>query len=139
MATLSAPNYRFLKTTAPAAGAAVAQDQVIGEAPFAGEVVEVTFTPEANLTANATNFRTFRVINKGQDGNGTTVVASFATDTVTTDDLSDFDEKAIPLSGTPANLVVAAGDILALDETVAGTGVAHSGYSIEVVLNRVVS
>lgn len=127
---------RTIEATVPAAGAAVTQDQVIGEAPFAGVVSRVVIVPEAALTANATNFRTFRVVNKGQAGAGATVVATFATDTVTTDDLAAFDEKAIPLSGTPANLVVAAGDVLAADETVAASGVAHSGYKIVVEISR---
>lgn len=127
---------RTIATTVPAAGAAVTQDQVIGEAPFAGRVTNVIITPEAALTAHATNFRNFRVVNKGQAGAGTTVVATFATDTPTTDDLVAFDDKTIPLSGTPANLVVAAGDVLAADETVAASGVAHSGYKIVVEISR---
>jgi hypothetical protein len=127
---------KTIETTVPAAGAAVTQDQVIGEAPVSGRVSSVTIVPEAALTAHATNFRTFRVLNKGQGGVGTTVVASFATDTPSTDDLAAFDEKAIPLSGTPANLLVAAGDILAADETVAASGVAHSGYKVVVEISR---
>lgn len=133
----SAPHKTVVEATVPAqATAATLQDQVIGEAPYAGTVSEVTIVPEAALTANGTNFRTFRVVNKGQAGAGSTVVATFATDTPTTDDLAAFDEKAIPLSGTPANLVVAEGDILVADETVAGTGVAHSGYRIKVTIDR---
>jgi hypothetical protein len=133
----TAPLLRTIETEVAAqATAGTVQDQVIGEAPFAGTVTEVTIIPEAAVTANATNFRTFRVVNKGQAGAGTTVVATFATDTVTTDDLAAFDEKTIPLSGTAANLVVAAGDVLAADETVTGTGVAHGGYTIKVTISR---
>lgn len=132
----TAPHTEVLEATIPAAGAAVAQDQVIGEAPYAGEVTEVVIVPEAALTANATNYRTFRVLNKGQTGAGSTVVASLATDTPTTDDLAAFDEKSIPLSGTAANLDVAEGDVLAVDETVAASGVAHSGYRVLVTISR---
>lgn len=132
----SAPLVREIDVTVPAAGAAVAQDQVVGEVPFAGTITGVTIVPEAALTANGTNYRTFRVLNKGAAGAGSTVVASFATDTPTTDDLVAFDEKTIPLSGTPANLVVAAGDILAVDELVTGSGVAHSGYKVVVEVTR---
>lgn len=121
----------------PGAGAAVAQDQVIGEAPFTGVVSSVTIISEANVTANATNYRTFRVINKGADGNGTTVVASLALDTPTTDDLADFDEKNVPLSAVAGAVNVTEGDVLAVDETVTGTGLAHSGYKVTVGLNRV--
>lgn len=133
----TAPLQRTLEEDVPAQGTAnTVQDYVIGEAPFAGVVSEVTIVPEAAVTANATNYRTFRVVNKGQAGAGTTVVATFATDTVTTDDLAAFDEKTIPLSGTAANLVVAAGDVLVADETVAASGVAHGGYHIKVTIDR---
>jgi hypothetical protein len=119
-----------LKTFVPAQGTAgTAQDQVIGEASHAATVTEATLIPEAAVAANATNYRTFRVLNRGQAGAGTTVVASLATDT---NSLVAFDEKALTLSGTAANLVVAEGDVLVADETTAGTGVAHSGYTIEV-------
>lgn len=130
------PKAATLQATLPAAGAAVTQDQTIGESPVAGTVVSVRIVPEAALTAHATNFRTFRVVNKGQAGAGTTVVATFATDTVTTDDLAAFDEKVIPLSSTAADLVVAEGDVLAADETVAASGVAHSGYKVIVDIAR---
>jgi hypothetical protein len=123
-----------LEANIPAQGTAgTTQDWVIGEVESGGTVAEVVIIPEAAVTANATNFRTFRVINKGATGAGSTVVASFATDTVTTDDLVAFDEKSITLSGTAANLVLAENDVLVADETVAGTGVAHGGYTIKVI------
>lgn len=136
MEASQAPRSQTLTGFVPAAGAAVAQDQTIGEATVSGQVTEVTITPEANLSANGSNYRTFRLLNKGQDGNGSTVVASFATDTVTTDDLADFDEKTITLSVVTDAKDVAAGDILAVDETVTGTGVAHSGYSVKVTISN---
>lgn len=131
----SAPLIETIETNVPALGAAVAGDQVIGEAPFAGVVTAVTFAAEANIVGQATNFRTFRVVNKGQDGNGTTEVASlaFSSAPVTAD---DFDEKAITLSGTPANLNVAAGDILLWDEVVTGTGLASPGGKVQVTISR---
>lgn len=122
-----------LETTVPAqATAGTVQDTIIGEASHGGTVNEVTVVSEAAVTANATNFRTIRVLNKGQAGTGSTVVASLALDTPGTDNLVAFDEKAIPLSATAADLVVAAGDVLAADETVTGTGLAHGGYTIKV-------
>lgn len=137
MEASKSPNVRVIETTVPAqATAGTPQDQVVGEAPFAGTVTAVKIVPEANLTANATNYRTFRLINKGQDGNGTTVVATFATDTVTVDDLADFDERVVPLSVVAGAATVAAGDVLAMDETVTGTGVAHSGYRAIVEVSR---
>jgi hypothetical protein len=131
------PNTRTLEATVPAQGTAgTPQDQAVGEAPFDGSVTSVKIVPEANLTANASNFRTFRLLNKGQDGNGSTVVATFATDTPTADDLADFDERVIPLSVVAGAANVVAGDVLAVDETVTGTGVAHSGYRVIVEISR---
>lgn len=133
----AAPNVRRLQAFVPAQGTAgTAQDQVIGTAPFAGVVQAVTIVPEANVTGNATNYRNFRVVNKGQTGSGSTVVATFATSSTPANDLTAFDEKTVALSGTPANLVVAAGDVLVADETVAASGVAHGGYTINVDIAR---
>jgi hypothetical protein len=134
--TDSAPLTRTLEATVPAATKEAVQDQVIGEAPFAGTVTAVSIVPEANGTANATNYRTFTVQNKGAAGSGSTAVAALPTDTPTTDDLKAFDEKALTLSGTAANLEVSAGDILAVVETVAAEGLAHSGYKIQVEVSR---
>lgn len=135
MTAPQAPLDRTIETTVPAAGAAVAQDQVIGEAPFAGEVSAVTFTPEANITGQATNYRTFRVVNRGADGNGTTVVASLAFDGAGVT-ASDYDERAITLSAVAGATDVAQGDILAWDEVVTGTGLASPGGLVTVALSR---
>jgi len=137
MEASKAPRTEVLEATIAAQGTAnAAQDQVIGEAPFAGTVTSVKIVPEAALTAHGTNYRTFRVINKGQAGSGSTVVASLATDTVTTDDLAAFDEKNVPLSVVTGATTVAQGDVLAVDETVAASGVAHSGYRVLVEISR---
>lgn len=124
----------LLQEPVPAqATAATAQDLVIGEVSHGGTVKEVTIIPEAAVTAQATNYRTIRVVNKGQAGTGTTEVAALPLDTPGTDNLVAFDEKTIPLSGTAANLAVVAGDVLAVDETITGTGLAHGGYTVKVI------
>src|SRR4051812_10669288 len=121
-----------LQASVPAQGTAgTTQSRVIGECQHGGTVREATLLPEAAVTGNATNFRTFQVVNKGQSGAGSTVVASFATSATPANDLTAYDEKAMTLSATAANLVVAEGDILAAVETVGGTGVAHGGYKIQ--------
>ena len=56
-----------LESSVPAQGtAATTQSRAIGEAAHAGTVSSVILIPEGNVTANATNYRTFRVLNKGQ-------------------------------------------------------------------------
>jgi hypothetical protein len=108
---------------------------VIGEADFAGTVTEVTYAPKANITGQDTETRALSLVNKGSDGNGSTVVATLALANGVTAD--DFDEKAITLSGTPANLVVAAGDVLAWTSVHSGsTGLADPGGLVKVQVTR---
>lgn len=120
-----------LEASIPAQGTAgTVQDTVIGEVPFAGTVTEVTYIPEAAVTAHATNIRTFRVVNTGQAGAGTTVVASRST--VTSNGQAAFDEWTVTLSAVAGATTVAAGDVLIFDETVGASGVAHGGGRVKV-------
>ncbi len=131
--TDQAPLLRTFEENVPAAAAATAQDQIIGRAPFAGRIVSVTLTPEASIAGTATNFRTFRLLNRGQNGTGTTVVASLAFDAATVT-AAVFDERDIPV--TTANATVAEGDILVWDEVVTGTGLASPGGQVRVNVSR---
>jgi hypothetical protein len=120
-------------TDAVAAGSDA--DKVIGAAPFAGTVTAVTYTPNATLTGANTDSRTLSVINKGADGNGATSVASKAF--VSGVNANDFDETVITLSGTPANLVVADGDILNFNSLhIGSTGLADPGGKVRVTISR---
>lgn len=130
-----APLIRSLEENAPAVAAASDKDTVVGEAEFAGTVTGVTYTPDAQLTGANTESRTCSLINKGQDGNGTTVVATKAF--VSGVNANDFDETAITLSATPANLVVAEGDILSWNSLhVGSTGLADPGGKVKVTISR---
>ncbi len=132
MSSGAAPLVAKLKEDLPGVGAAVAQDQVVGEVPFAGSVSSVSYTAEATMTGQATNFRTLRLLNKGQAGAGAVVVASlaFSSGAVIA---TAFDELAITLTATTG---VVEGDILAWDETVAGTGLASPGGSVQIEISR---
>lgn len=122
----------LLQADVPAqATAATVQDFVIGEASHGGTVREVAIIPEAAVAADATNNRTYRVINKGQAGLGTTVVASHQT--TTGGALVAFDEKVIASSAVANATTVVEGDVLVVDEIVTGTGQAHGGYTIKVI------
>ena len=130
----SAPLVKTLQTTLPALGAAVAGDQTLGEAPFDGTITGATFTPEANITGATATARTFTIVNKGQDGAGTTVAATLAfVDTV---DGVAFDEKAFTLSAVAGATTVAQGDIIAVVEAVAGGGTANPGGLVQVEVSR---
>lgn len=98
-----------------------------------GTITAVTYVPDATITGVATNSRRLDLVNKGQAGAGTNVVASllFASGVNAT----NFDETVITLSATPANLVVAAGDVLALASVHTGTGIVDPGGLIKVEAN----
>ena len=130
----SAPLVQSL--TAHAAPVAAGSDGTtnVGEAPFAGTVTEVSYIPDATITGAATNNRTLNLINKAQDGTGSTVVATISFGNGT--NIAASDEGTLTLSGTPANLVVAANDILALQSVHVGTGIADPGGLVEVEISR---
>lgn len=100
----------------------------------AGSVSSVSYMPVAALSGAATNSRTLNLINKAQDGSGSTVVATLAL--VAGVNLVAFDEKAITLSATPANLVVAAGDVLHWQSLHIGTGIVDPGGEVEILIDR---
>lgn len=132
---MSAPLIRTIAANAAAVAAGSDLTTIVGEAPFAGTVTAVTYTPNANLTGADTDSRTLSVVNKGLDGNGTTSVASKAF-TASVNAL-DYDETTITLSGTAANLVVAEGAILAFVSThVGSTGLADPGGRVEITISR---
>jgi hypothetical protein len=105
-------------------------DQIIGRAPHSGRVTKCSLSPEAAVTGDTAIKRTFTLVSKGQDGSGSTVLATL--DLITGTDLVAFDEKEFTLSGA----IVAEGDILAVVEVVVSTGIAHSGGTVIVQIAR---
>ena len=128
-----APLVRKYEAEIPAIAAASNGSAPI-RAEYAGTVTSVTYVPSAAMTGAATNNRTISVVNRGQDGTGSTVVASlnFASGT----NAAAYDEKDITLSGTAANLVVAEGDILEVRSAAVGTGIADPGGTAFVTISR---
>ncbi len=132
---MTAPLERVLEQDVPAVGTAGNDDDtIIGQAPFAGTVTKVEYVPEAAITGAATNNRTVSLVNKAADGTGTATVASlnFASGV----DAAANDEKAITLSATAANLVVAAGDTLQWRSIHIATGITDPGGIVRVTLSR---
>ena len=105
---------------------------VVGKAPFAGTVTGVDFIPNAAITGQDTNTRRVAVTNRGSAGLGTAEAAFLQFNNGV--NAVKWDAKAITLHTTPANLVVAAGDVLTIDSTTPGTGLADPGglYVIEI-------
>lgn len=103
-------------------------------APFAGTVSAARYTPVAVITGVNTNTRKLEIINRGQTGAGTAVAASVQFDAGV--NAVAFDEKALTLSSTSANLDVAAGDILEFRSTAVGTGLADPGGLVSLDFSR---
>lgn len=101
------------------------------EAPFDGKISSASYTPDAGVTGANTETRTIQIINKGQAGSGTTAVATLALTSGV--NMTADDEKALTLSSTAADLVVAQGDIIAFKSTHSGsTGLADPGGLVQV-------
>jgi len=89
-------------------------------APFALQITSAKWIPHAAVTANVTNYFTLNLRNRVA-GAGTALAASrsyAATDSVA------FTPETMTLSGTPANLLIAAGDVLTVEKIVAASGLA---------------
>lgn len=106
---------------------------VVCEAPFAGSVSRVTYTPVAAVTGANTNSRTLTVTERGAAGSGSTNVATLAL--VSGVNAAADAEKALTLSAA-ANLVVAAGDVLTFESTHVGTGIADPGGQVLIEFTR---
>jgi hypothetical protein len=99
----------------------------------AGTVSAVTYAPVTAITGANTNTRSVSLVNKGQSGAGSTVIATIQYNSGVNAAASD--ENTVTLSGTPANLVVAAGDILQWQSTAVGTGIADPGGLVAVTIS----
>lgn len=85
------------------------------------KIESVQYLPQGTLTANATNFATL-IVEKATGAGAATTVASFATDTVTTDDLVALVAKTIPVTASAS--IVAAGQSVSFRITKTASGVA---------------
>lgn len=132
---MTAPLVRVIEEGVPAVSTAGnSDDTLLGQAPFAGTVTSVLYVPEAAITGAATNHRSVSLVNKGQAGTGTTVVATLAFDNGVNATANN--EVTVPLSGTAANLVIAEGDTLQWRSLAVGTGIADPGGVARVTLSR---
>lgn len=131
----TAPLQRVLEQdVAPVSTVGNDLDSVVSQAPFDCTVTKVEFVPVAAITGANTNTRSVTLFNKGQGGAGTTTVATLQFDSGV--NASANDERAIALSGTPANLVLAAGDTLLWRSLHIGTGQADPGGLVRVTVTR---
>lgn len=132
---MSAPLSRVIEEGVPAVPTAGNDDDtILGQSPFAGTVSAVQYVPEAAITGAATNNRTLSLVNKGQDGTGTTTIATLTFGSGT--NAAANNEVALTLSSTAADLVVAEGDTLLWRSVHNATGIADPGGLARVTVSR---
>lgn len=90
------------------------------------KITSVKFVTPIAVTANATNYGTVTVAHRTSAGASATTVVSFATDTVTTDDLVAFAPKDLTSLITAGNDVVPAGGVVTVALAKTASGVAFA-------------
>lgn len=127
----------LIEAQIPAEGTAgTDQHTEVGVVESESEVTAVRFLSNSAVVADNTNNRTFTLTNKGQDGSGSTAIATYQTN-VAGGNLAQGDEKDFTLSSVDGATTVLAGDVLELTETHSGTGVAHGGGKLQIELTAV--
>jgi hypothetical protein len=98
--------------------------------PSDATVTAVTYAPVTAVTGANTNTRSVSLVNKGTDGTGTTVIATIQYNSGVNAAASD--ENTVTLSGTAANLLLTAGQLLQWQSTHIGTGIADPGGLVNI-------
>lgn len=98
-------------------------------------VSAVRFYPDAAIDSTDTNSLTYSLLNGGNDGTGTTVVATLAL-VAAVADLTKHASRAITLSSTAANLDIDDGDVLIWRSEKVGTGLLDPGGLLEIDFQR---
>jgi hypothetical protein len=130
---MTAPFGRSVQmVVAPEATAGNSRNTNIHVVQSAGTVSAVTYSTVTAITGANTNTRSVSLVNKGQSGAGSTVIATLQFNSGVNTVASD--ETTITLSGTAANLNVAAGDVLQWQSTAVGTGIADPGGLVNVTI-----
>ncbi|WP_018658464.1 hypothetical protein [Actinomadura flavalba] len=114
---------------AAAAGSAVGGAWI---APFRARIAAARWVPGGAITAHATNYATLSFRNRGAAGAGSVQWATARSYASGNGALST--PETLTLSGTAANLEVAEGDVLAVEVTHSGTGLALPGGAVLLTL-----
>lgn len=118
---------RLMTVELPAVAAGDTSTVVVGNMQRDFHVVSMQIVPRAAVTANATNYGTITLQNKGTLGSGSTAVASRTWSA--TNSVAGTKESAT-LNGTAANLEGKAGDQLVVVHSTAGTGLALPAMAV---------
>ena len=136
--------------TAPASGEAPFLDRVLAPMPIvaistdaenpcyivqqAGIIQAVKYIPAGAKTGDNTNYRTLSIYNRGAANAGTALAATLALTTGT--NLAANTPSTLALSGTPANLVVAVGDVLTFSSVHTASGLSDPGGLLVIDIGR---
>ena len=133
---MSAPLTREYTEVVPALTILASDTYTIAEAPFDGELTAASYIPDSNITgADSPASRTYTIVNKGADGNGTTVMATLAMTLGV--NATDFNESDMTLSAVEGAVEFVEGDIIAFASTaVGGTGLVDPGGTVKITLSR---
>ncbi len=102
----------------------------------AGKVKSVKMVGVTGI-GQATNYAIVDVINKKGDATGTASVATMTFDNATTHALTAFIPKDLTVQTGTSGDIIAAGDVLSLKKTHAGTGQAlPASFIIEIIIER---
>lgn len=127
------PLVRTISFVAPATATAASASLVLGEVPFDGVVTAVTYTPNTGIAGANTNTRRVAVLNLGQAGAGTTLVADVQFNAGVNSVSGD--ELALTLAAA-GNRNVVEGDELQFQSNAVGTGIADAGGLVQVEITR---
>lgn len=118
----------YLPVTAMA-GATTDKEQAGFVAPYNATITGVKWLPAAAVTADAANYSTLSLRNRGSGGAGTALAATRA---YSATDSSAWVPEDCTLSGTTADLEVTAGDALTVQMLHTGTGIALPAGIVQV-------
>lgn len=130
----TAPLIEVLERTYGALGATVERNAAFGEAPYAGTITGVSYTPKANITGANTDLRTLQLMNHGLDGDGNHLVAQITFQSGV--NATDYNETALTLTDTLSHREVTEGDILEFVSSHSGAGLADPGGLLQVEITR---
>lgn len=120
-----------LQSQAPARGAVADGQTTVGEAPFTNKVIGVSYIPDAAIVGADVETRRVSLVNRGQDGTGSTEIAALAFAAGV--NAAENDEKPLILAAAEADRVVYKGDVLEwVSDSQGVTGLADPGGLVQV-------
>jgi hypothetical protein len=134
MAGEGAPLSQYLGVPV-AAAATGAEASGLTVAQFDGTLAAASIIPLTVLTGADTNSRTIQVFNRGQDGSGTTLMASKAF--VNAVNAPAEDETTLTLSVVAGATTIVAGDVIEVKSLHVGTGLASPQFLARLQISRV--